>query len=115
MVRELTVLLLCQLAGTIIQEGTGLPIPGPVIGLVMLLGYLVWRGGPPPPVLRDTAQGLLKYFGVLFVPAGVGVVTELHELRVNALAIAVAIPVSTLLGLLVTGVLMNWFLARQNA
>jgi holin-like protein len=109
MVRALTVLLLCQLVGTIIQEGTGLPVPGPVLGMVMLLGYLLWAGGPSPH-LRETAQGLLKYLGLLFVPAGVGVVAELQEIRDNALAIVVAIVVSTLLGLVVTGVLMNWFL-----
>ena len=52
---------------------------------------------------------------MLFVPAGVGVVTELQELRQNALAIAVAIPVSTLLGLVVTGMLMQWFVSRRNS
>ena len=114
MVRALVILLLCQLAGTVIQQGSGLPIPGPVIGLVMLLSYLIRTGGPAP-YLKDTAQGLLKYLGVLFVPAGVGVVTELQELRENAFAIGVAIPVSTLLGLLVTGVLMNWFAGRNGA
>jgi holin-like protein len=112
MPRALTLLLLCQLAGTIIQQGTGLPVPGPVLGLVMLLGYLLKSGGPSPH-LRDTAQGLLKYLGLLFVPAGVGVVTELQELRQNIVAISVAIVVSTLLGLVVTGVLMNWFLRKQ--
>ncbi|OYV37656.1 MAG: hypothetical protein B7Z81_05710 [Acidocella sp. 20-61-6] len=113
MPRALTILLLCQLAGTILQQGTGLPIPGPVLGLVMLLGYLLKTGGPAPH-LRDTAQGLLKYLGLLFVPAGVGVVTELQELRQNIIAISVAIFVSTLLGLMVTGVLMSWFLRKQT-
>jgi holin-like protein len=112
MVRALAVLLLCQLAGTVIQQSTGLPIPGPVLGLVMLLVYLIRTGGPSPH-LHNTTQGLLKYLGLLFVPAGVGVVTELQELRDNALAIAVAIPVSTLLGLVVTGMLMNWFMGKR--
>jgi holin-like protein len=106
MVRAMAVLLLCQLAGTVVQQATGLPLPGPVMGLVLLLGILAWQGGPSA-TLRDTAQGLLKYLGLLFVPAGVGVVTELQELRANALAIAVAIPVSTILALVVTGVLMQ--------
>jgi holin-like protein len=114
LIRGLVILLLCQLAGTVIVTATGLPVPGPVLGLVMLLGYLVKTGGPSAH-LRDTSQGLLKYFGVLFVPAGVGVVTELQELRQNALAIAVAIPVSTLLGLVVTGMLMQWFVSRRNS
>ncbi len=113
MVRAMTILLLCQLAGTIIQEGTGLPIPGPVLGLVLLLGILV-RAGGPSPYLQETARGLLKYLGLLFVPAGVGVVTELQALRANALAISVAIPVSTFLAVAVTGVLMQW-LSRAGA
>ncbi|MDE8346571.1 MAG: CidA/LrgA family protein [Acidocella sp.] len=112
MPRAFAVLLLCQLLGTIIQEGTGMPIPGPVLGLLMLLVYLVRSGGPSPH-LRDTGQGLLRYLGLLFVPAGVGVVTELQELRDNAAAIILSIAVSTLLGLLVTGLLMNWFLRGQ--
>jgi len=106
MVRAMMILLLCQLAGTVAQQALGLPIPGPVMGLVLLLAILVWRGGPDA-ALHDTANGLLRYLGLLFVPAGVGVVTELQELRANALAIAVAIPVSTILGLAVTGVLMQ--------
>jgi holin-like protein len=114
MVRALVILLVCQLAGTVIQQGTGLPVPGPVMGLVMLLAVLIRAGGPAAN-LRDTAQGLLKYLGLLFVPAGVGVVTELQALRESALALAVAIPVSTLLGLLVTGVVMNWFVGRRGA
>jgi holin-like protein len=78
MVRAMAVLLLCQLAGTVVQQATGLPLPGPVMGLVLLLGILAWQGGPSA-TLRDTAQGLLKYLGLLFVPAGVGVVTELRS------------------------------------
>jgi holin-like protein len=113
MVRAITILLLCQLAGTVVQQATGLPIPGPVMGLVLLLALLVWRGGPNHE-LHETANGFLKYLGLLFVPAGVGVVTELQELRANGLAIAVAIPVSTILGLAVTGVLMQK-LAKPHA
>lgn len=105
MVRAVTILLLCQLAGTVVQQALGLPVPGPVIGLVLLLVYLI-RAGGPGQALHDTAQGLLKYLGLLFVPAGVGVVTELQEIRQSATAIAVALPVSALLGLAVTGALM---------
>jgi holin-like protein len=113
MVRAFTILLLCQLAGTVVQQALGLPIPGPVMGLVLLLALLVWRGGPGL-ILHETANGFLKYLGLLFVPAGVGVVTELQELRANAIAIAIAIPISTILGLAVTGALMQK-LAKPNA
>jgi holin-like protein len=113
MVRALAIMLFCQLAGTVIEQASGLPIPGPVMGLVILLTFLVWSGGPSDD-LNGTAQGLLKYLGLLFVPAGVGFVTELQALRENALAISIAIPVSTFLGLAVTGVMMQWFVGRRS-
>jgi holin-like protein len=97
-----------------VQQAAGLPMPGPVIGLVLLLGLLAWRGGPSES-LAATAQGILKYLGLLFVPAGVGFVTELPELRANALAIAVAIAVSTAVGMAVTGLLMQWLLRAEES
>lgn len=109
MIRAMASLLLCQLAGTVMQQAAGLPLPGPVLGMVLLLAILARRGGPTAS-LHDTSLGLLRYFGLLFVPAGVGVVTELPILRANAVAVAIAIPVSTVLALVITGVLMQFFL-----
>jgi holin-like protein len=113
MVNALCILLTCQLAGTALAVAAGWPIPGPVLGLVFLLLILIWRRGPPPD-LHVTAQGLLKQLGLLFVPAGVGIVDELHAIRANALAIAVAVPVSTLLALAVTGLLMQLLLRAER-
>jgi holin-like protein len=101
------------LIGTIIAHAAGWPIPGPVLGLVLLLGLLIWRRGPSPDV-QATSQGLLRQMGLLFVPAGVGIVNQLHVIRTDALAIAVAIPVSTLLALGVTGGLMQWFARAER-
>lgn len=107
MLNALTALILCQFLGEIIARGAGLPLPGPVLGLVILLGFLILRDRAPDPELGQTAGWLLRNFGLLFVPAGVGIVTQLDVLGANWLAVAVAIPVSTLLGLLVTGWVMQ--------
>ena len=114
MIRALAILLLCQLAGTVLQQALGLPMPGPVLGFVLLVAVFLYRGGPGTE-LRETSQGLLKHMGLLFVPAGVGVVGELTVLKQNALALIIAIPVSTVLGLLVTGIIMQWFMRRPGA
>lgn len=106
MIEALSLLLVCQLIGTLVAHAAGWPIPGPVIGLVLLLGLLIWRGGPSAR-LQETSHGLLKQLGLLFVPAGVGIVNELHVLRTDWLAIVVAVPISTLLALAVTGLLMQ--------
>lgn len=111
MVNALTWLVVCQFAGEVTARALGLPLPGPVLGLLLLLAALVIRKrlgrGEPPPELKSTAQGLLGYLGLLFVPAGVGVVTQLDVIGANLLPVAVAIAVSTLLGLIVTGWVMQ--------
>ena len=111
MLNALTLLVFCQFVGEIVARGVGLPIPGPVVGLLLLLAGLMLRGragrGGPSEGLRATANGLLANLGLLFVPAGVGVVTQLHVLGQNWLPVAVSILVSTALGLAVTGWVMQ--------
>ncbi len=106
MLKALTVLLVCQFLGEIITNAAELPLPGPVLGLLLLLALLAATGGPQRE-MRMTAQTLLLYLPLLFVPAGVGVITQLDVLGRNWLPVTVAIVVSTVLGLLVTAWLMQ--------
>ena len=73
MLNALTLLVLCQFAGEVAARGLGLPLPGPVLGLIFLLAGLLLRArlgrGGPPAELKTTAQGLLNHLGLLFVPA----------------------------------------------
>jgi holin-like protein len=70
-------------------------VPGPVIGLILLLAFLVWRGGASEGV-EVVSSTFVRYLGVLFVPAAVGVVMYLPHLRQQALAITVALVVSVI-------------------
>jgi len=103
----LTLLIVCQFVGEVIARGIGIPLPGPVIGLLLLLTWLILRDRTPDPTLRQTGGWLLAHFGLLFVPAGVGVVTQLDVLGRSWLPLLVAIPVSTFLGLVVTAWVMQ--------
>ena len=80
MLRALTVLVLCQFAGEVIARAAGLPLPAPVVGLILLLLLLFVRRGPDG-ALRDTSNGLPRHLSLLFVPAGVGIVTQLDALE----------------------------------
>ena len=110
MIQALTILLGCQLAGEIFTRGLALPIPGPVLGLALLAAGLWWnahRTSAPPEAVERTQIGklalaLLANLGLLFVPAGVGVVEQLPVLGNNAAAIVIALVVSTALTLVVT-------------
>ena len=71
-IRYLALILICQLIGETVNVATGIPVPGPVIGMAILFAGLLVRRGLPQG-LNDTAGGLLKHLALLFVPAGVGV------------------------------------------
>ena len=90
-----------QLAGEGIARALALPVPGPIIGFVLLLVVLRLRPRWMPS-LKLATDGLLSHLSLLFIPAGVGVVMHLKAMREEGLAIAVALAVSTLVGLAVT-------------
>ena len=110
MLLSLGLILLCQLVGEVVARGTGIAIPGPVIGLVLCVLLLLGRdriGRRAPLELRDgtferTGNGLLSHLALLFIPAGVGVVQRLDVLQGNALAIILALLISTILSMAVT-------------
>lgn len=108
MVLGLAVLLVCQLAGEIASRGLGLPVPGPVLGLVILvIGFAIWgRGRGDAEVAASPAarvgDGLLSNLGLLFVPAGVGVIQYGGLLRTQAPALALALLGSTAITLVAT-------------
>lgn len=106
MILSITVILLCQLVGEALARGMNAPIPGPVIGMAIMLG-LLWtkdRFGfvaeSASESLEATAAGLLSNLSLLFIPAGVGVVQRLDIFARYGLALAVALLVSTLIALL---------------
>jgi holin-like protein len=107
---SLTLILLCQLVGEAVALGTGWPIPGPVIGIALLLLLLMARDKAPatmPAELKDgtpegVAKGLLAQLSVLFVPAGVGVLQRLDVIAAHGIGLAMALVVSTILALVAT-------------
>lgn len=94
MLRALTVLLLCQLAGEALVGALGLPVPGPVLGLALLLAALSAMRRPLP-WLTDTADGLLKHLSLLFVPASVGLMQHAARLEAAWLPLLAALVIST--------------------
>ena len=101
----------CQLVGELIRQAADLPIPGPVIGMFLLAAILAIaagrRGGFMPASLGRTAETLINLMGLLFVPAGVGVLAELDLLRKQWLPIVAAVIGSTVLSTAVTGWIMH--------
>jgi holin-like protein len=106
MIGYLTLVLLCQLLGETVTRLTKLPVPGPVIGMVILFCWLLLRREMPSDL--ETVTGFLhRYLPLLFVPAGVGIVTNLDLLAKSWAPLAGAIIFGTLVTIAVTGILMQ--------
>lgn len=105
----LFVLLACQLAGETLVRLLGVAVPGPVLGILLLLAVLALSerrrapsaAAPDAPVGR-AADGLLAHLGLLFVPAGVGVARSPELLLQNGPGVLAALVLSTVATLLVT-------------
>ena len=98
MIPALLTLLTAQLAGETVTRLTGLPLPGPVAGMLILLaGFALWR--PLVEVVRPLATTVLGNLSLLFVPAGTGVVGHLDKLAAQGLPIFLALVGSTLLAI----------------
>jgi holin-like protein len=123
MIEAFALLLSCQLAGEILSHGLGLPMPGPVVGLLILFAGLVIAqnfGSVTAASITDTAlgrttQGLLQHLSILFVPAGVGVIDHLGLLESYGPVLFLALFVSTALSLAVTALVFVWVKDRQSA
>jgi len=110
MVSLFALLLVCQLAGEVFVVATGIPLPGPVVGMVILFLGLLLRGEIPARLER-LGQGLLSNLSLLFVPAGVGVMIHAELVGTEIIPIAVSLLLSTLLTIVVTG----WVMQKLSA
>ena len=107
MISALSLLLVFQLTGEVLARFFDLPIPGPVIGMLLLFIALAMRGGPGED-LRTTSQNLLQHLSLLFVPAGTGIMVHLHRVADEWLPLLLSLLISTIATLVVTGLVMKY-------
>jgi holin-like protein len=101
----ITILLGYQLVGEVTSRLLQLPIPGPVIGMILLFITLLMRG-TLEKTLDTATSALLSHLSLLFVPAGVGVVTHLNLIGKQWLPITAALLLSTIITLAATALIM---------
>lgn len=105
-------LLLCQSAGEAISRLAEVRLPGPVIGLLLLLVLLNVPSVRGP--VSAIADVLLSHLSLLFVPVGVGVMTHLSLVSQYGLRLLVLLLVSTWVGLAVTVFMLKLLWPKQD-
>ncbi len=113
LLRGLTWLVLFQLIGTAINHLLVPVLPGPIIGLLLMLGFLVWRGEVGEP-LSLAAGSLLRYLPLLLVPPAVGVMVYAKDIVADFWAIVGALVLSLVIAMGFVGVLMQQMVKRKE-
>ena len=118
MLKNIFIIFLYQLVGESIQKYFLLNIPGPVIGLILLLITFIFLGKKSKNIVRlkkkisETANQIINYLSLLFVPIGVGVVMHISYLEKNLINVLIVIIIGTVLTIGFTAYLMekinNW-------
>ena len=115
MINGLGWLLAFQLVGELLARGLDLPVPGPVIGMLLLFVALQVRKPAESAGVLRVSDAMLRHLQLLFVPPAVGIVTYLAVLRSDALPIAGALVGSWLAGLATVGLLVTLLTRRDPA
>jgi len=117
-VQGITILLIFQLVGEIITKISGLPIPGPVTGMVLLFAWMCVSKKGVPHSVHSASTALLSHLSLLFIPAGVGVMVYFDLLAREWFAIVVTLVLSTLLTMFVSAFVMSrsrrFFMRRSH-
>ncbi|MEN8178103.1 MAG: CidA/LrgA family protein [Pseudomonadota bacterium] len=101
----ITLLLIYQLVGELSVLVLRIPIPGPVLGMVLLLLTLLWRGSSSAS-LDTSSTALLSHLSLLFVPAGVGMMVHLDQITHEWLPITITLLLSTVITMMTTAAIM---------
>lgn len=111
-VHGLLLLLAFQLAGTALSLWLLPALPGPILGMLLALAWL-GLDGRGSEALRQSAGTLLGYLPLLLVPPAVGIMVQWQRIGADFWAIAAALVLSLLVGIPLTGALMQWLIRRQ--
>ena len=106
MLSGIVTLLLFTVIGNLLSEGLGLPVPGPVTGLILLVAYIRLKGEIDEP-LEKVSGFCIRYLAALFLPGLVGVFFMGDLLAKQWLPIVLVILVATPVSLVLTALLMQ--------
>lgn len=113
MILGLVQLLLWQGLGELVSHFFMPVLPGPVLGLILLLMCLILTRQVNSSLL-DISEAFSQHLGLLFVPAAVGVILFLPQLKVHALAVVMALVVSVVLTIITTAAILRLFAGKDS-
>lgn len=112
-VRQFWIILLISAVGEALHTLLPLPVPASVYGLVLMLGALM-SGVLKLEQVEKTADFLVEIMPLMFIPAGVGLLTSWDVLRPVFVPVTVITVITTVVVMVVTG-RVTQFVIRKNS
>ncbi len=113
MIRTLTILVLLQLVGEVLASLLNLPLPGGLVGMLLLLVGLLVRGRVSPE-MQGCSEILLQNLMLLFIPFIAGILAQLEHVQAQWLPFVASCVLGAVLSLISTAWTLQWMLKRHD-
>ena len=111
--RQFGIILAVTCTGEIIKYFIPLPIPGSIYGLILMFVLLLLRAIKVEHV-KETGEFLIEIMPLMFIPAGVGLITSWGQLQSFLAPLLVITVVSTFVVMIVTGKVTDFLISRTG-
>lgn len=112
-VRQFMMILLISFGGELLKYILPLPIPASVYGFILLFVGLL-TGVVKLDMVKDAAKFLIEIMPLMFIPAGVGLITSWNVLKPVLVPFAVITVVTTVVVMAAAGRVTQWVIRRQK-
>ena len=111
--KQFTIIIFLSLLGEVLHTLIPFPIPASIYG-IMLLFFLLERKVLRIDDIREVSDFLIFIMPLLFIPSAVGLIDVWDELRASLTAYVTIIIAVTLIVMVATGRITQWFLQNQK-
>lgn len=105
--REFILILVLYFLGEIISKTFNVPIPGNIIGMILLF-LCLWIGIIKIEKVDSIANFFLDHLAFFFIPAGVGLMNSFGDIKTSAIQILIVCIVTTIIVMAVTGLIVQF-------
>ena len=112
-VKQFMIIMLFSFLGELLHGLLPFPVPASIYGLILLFVALCTRMIKEEQI-KDTADFLVEIMPVLFIPAGVGLMTQWEALKKLLLPLILVITLGTFFNMVVTGKVTDGILKKKG-
>lgn len=112
-IKQFGVVLGITYLGDLISKLSGLPIPGPVIGMFILF-LLLYKKIIKIESINLLAELLLVNLAFFFIPPGVGILASTDILSGNWIKLILVVVLTTIVTILVTGLTVDYIIKKRS-